>query len=113
MIAVRDLRRDDDLVRLGDIVREVAELFAGIFITIIPVLAMLKALQAKRGFAMMFVGHDIEIVRWVSDRIAVMQKGVFVETGAAQELVAQPQHPYTRSLLAARPHRPASAMPSS
>ena len=39
------------------------------------VIAMQKALQARRGFAMMLVGHDIEIVRWISDRIAVMHRG--------------------------------------
>jgi oligopeptide transport system ATP-binding protein len=77
------------------------------------VLNLLLRLQRDHGLAMLFISHDISLVAHMSDRIAVMQKGVFVETGAAQELVAQPQHPYTRSLLAARPHRPASAMPSS
>jgi ABC-type dipeptide/oligopeptide/nickel transport system ATPase component len=47
----------------------------------------------------------------MSDQIAVMQTGKFVETGAAQQVIAQPQHPYTRSLLAARPHRPAAGGP--
>lgn len=77
------------------------------------VLNLLLRLQRDHGLAMLFISHDISLVAHMSDRIAVMQKGVFVETGAAQELVAQPQHPYTRSLLAARPHRPASAAPSS
>lgn len=77
------------------------------------VLNLLLRLQRDHGLAMLFISHDISLVAHMSDRIAVMQKGVFVETGAAQELVAQPQHPYTRSLLAARPHRPAAATPSS
>lgn len=77
------------------------------------VLNLLLRLQRDHGLAMLFISHDISLVAHMSDRIAVMQNGVFVETGAAQELVAQPQHPYTRSLLAARPHRPASAAPSS
>jgi peptide/nickel transport system ATP-binding protein len=67
------------------------------------VIAMLKALQAKRGFAMMFVGHDIEIVRWVSDRIAVMHRGRVVEEGRAEAIVAAPQEPYTQRLMAAMP----------
>lgn len=50
----------------------------------------LKALQQKRGFATLFIGHDIEIVRWVSDRIAVMHGGKVVEQGEAGALVAQP-----------------------
>ena len=65
------------------------------------VIAMLKALQAKRGFAMMFVGHDIEIVRWVSDRIAVMHRGRIVEQGPAAAIVTAPQAPYTQMLMAA------------
>jgi len=67
------------------------------------VIAMLKALQAKRGFAMMFVGHDIEIVRWVSDRIAVMHRGRIVEQGPATAIVTAPQDPYTQTLMAAMP----------
>jgi peptide/nickel transport system ATP-binding protein len=70
------------------------------------VIAMLKALQARRGFAMMFVGHDIEIVRWVSDRIAVMHRGRVVEQGPAAAIVEAPSEPYTQRLMAAmpRPH---------
>jgi len=65
------------------------------------VIAMLKALQEKRGFAMMFVGHDIEIVRWVSDRIAVMHRGRIVEQGPAAAIVTAPQAPYTQMLMVA------------
>ncbi|POR55547.1 dipeptide ABC transporter ATP-binding protein [Bosea psychrotolerans] len=67
------------------------------------VIAMLKVLQAKRGFAMMFVGHDIEIVRWVSDRIAVMHRGRIVEQGPAAAIVEEPTNPYTQRLMAAMP----------
>jgi len=69
------------------------------------VVAMLKALQAKRGFAMMFVGHDIEIVRWVSDRIAVMHRGHIVEQGPAMAIVETPGEPYTQKLMASMPQR--------
>jgi len=72
------------------------------------VLETLKDLQAKRGFAMMFIGHDIEIVRWVSDRIAVMRHGRIVEQGEAGEIVEAPREPYTRALIAAMP-RPLAA----
>ncbi|MFC0218898.1 dipeptide ABC transporter ATP-binding protein [Pseudochelatococcus lubricantis] len=65
------------------------------------VLLMLKELQARRGFAMMFVGHDIEIVRWISDRIAVMHRGRIVEQGDAGAILTAPREPYTRKLIAA------------
>lgn len=67
------------------------------------VLRLLKDLQTKRGFAMMFIGHDIEIVRWVSDRIAVMKGGRIVEQGDAAQIVASPREDYTRALMAAMP----------
>ena len=70
------------------------------------VLNLLLRLQRDRGLAMLFISHDISLVAHMSDRIAVMQSGRFVETGAAAAVIAHPQHPYTRSLLAARPHRP-------
>lgn len=60
-------------------------------------------LQQKRGFAMLFIGHDIEIVRWVSNRIAVMHCGKVVEQGEAGALVAQPVEAYTCKLVAAMP----------
>ncbi|WP_246777016.1 ABC transporter ATP-binding protein [Microvirga sp. VF16] len=72
------------------------------------VLRMLKDLQAKRGFAMLFIGHDIEIVRWVSDRIAVMRGGRIVEQGPASQIVEAPRENYTRAFMAAMP-RPFAA----
>jgi peptide/nickel transport system ATP-binding protein len=72
------------------------------------ILQTLKALQRKRGFAMLFIGHDIEIVRWVSDRIAVMHRGHVVEEGLAGRIVDDPQDAYTRRLVAAMP-RPVRA----
>ena len=72
------------------------------------VLQTLKALQRKRGFAMLFIGHDIEIVRWVSDRIAVMHRGHVVEEGLAGRIVDDPQDAYTQRLVAAMP-RPVRA----
>ena len=72
------------------------------------VLRTLKALQEKRRFAMMFIGHDIEIVRWISDRIAVMHHGKVVEQGDAEDILERPVEAYTRKLVSAMP-RPLEA----
>ena len=68
------------------------------------VLNLLLRLQRDRGLAMLFISHDITLVAHMSDRIAVMQSGRFVETGPSADVIAHPSDPYTRSLLAARPH---------
>jgi ABC-type oligopeptide transport system ATPase subunit len=72
------------------------------------VLNLLLRLQRDRGLAMLFISHDITLVAHMSDRIAVMQSGRFVETGPSAEVIAHPADDYTRSLLAARPHRAGS-----
>ena len=70
------------------------------------ILNLLLRLQREHGLAMLFISHDIALVAHMSDRIAVMQSGRFVETGTAADVVERAQHPYTRALLAARPHKP-------
>lgn len=67
------------------------------------IINLLIDLKTKFGMGYLFVSHDLGVVRHISDRIAVMQKGVIVETGPAAEIFANPQHDYTRSLLAAVP----------
>jgi len=67
------------------------------------ILALLKDIQTKRGMAMLFITHDLGIVRKIADRVAVMQAGQIVETGPVRELFGHPQHPYTQRLLAAEP----------
>ena len=67
------------------------------------ILKLLKELQARLGMAILFITHDLSIVRKMADRVCVMQAGEVVETGAVAELFANPQHPYTRQLLAAEP----------
>jgi peptide/nickel transport system ATP-binding protein len=67
------------------------------------VLELLKDLQKRYGLAMLFISHDLAVVGQMAGRVAVMRAGVVVETGPATQLLTAPQHPYTRSLLAAVP----------
>ncbi|MEU2617368.1 ABC transporter ATP-binding protein [Streptomyces sp. NPDC007157] len=67
------------------------------------VVALLGELQRELGLALVFVAHDLAVVRQVSDRVAVMRRGRIVETGPADEVYDSPQDPYTRQLLAAVP----------
>ena len=67
------------------------------------ILTLLKDLQTKLGMAMLFITHDLNVVRKIADDIIVMQKGAIVEAGRMAEVFANPQHAYTRALLAAEP----------
>ncbi len=67
------------------------------------ILDLLAEVQKAEGMAMLFITHNLGIVRRVADRVAVMQEGEIVETGPTAALFANPQHPYTRKLLAAEP----------
>ena len=67
------------------------------------VIALLQTLRRERGLACLFISHDLRVVRQVSDRIAVMYLGTLVEQAPRAALFANPQHPYTRALLAAVP----------
>jgi len=67
------------------------------------ILNLLKDLQRDLGLAYLFVAHDLAVVRTMADRIAVMNKGVLVETGKADDVYANPQEDYTKALLAAVP----------
>ncbi|MGH6849127.1 MAG: ABC transporter ATP-binding protein [Methylocella sp.] len=67
------------------------------------ILELLKELQARHGMAMLFITHDLGIVRKIADNVAVMQKGKIVETNKVAGLFAAPRHPYTKALIAAEP----------
>ena len=67
------------------------------------ILALLKSLQQRHGMAMLFITHDLTIVRKIADRVAVMTGGEIVESGPTAEIFARPQHIYTKKLLAAAP----------
>ena len=67
------------------------------------VLNLLSALQKERGLTYLFIAHDLSVMRFITDRIAVIHKGVIVELAETEKLFAHPLHPYTRALLSAIP----------
>ncbi len=67
------------------------------------VLELLKDLQHQHGLAMLFISHDLAVVGQMASRIAVMRAGEVVESGPCTQMLTSPEHPYTRSLLAAVP----------
>jgi ABC-type oligopeptide transport system ATPase subunit len=67
------------------------------------VVNLLADLKRTMGLTLLFIAHDLSMVRYVSDRIAVMERGRIVELGPADEVYFRPRHPYTRALAAANP----------
>ena len=67
------------------------------------VVNLMKDIQQETGTAYLFIAHDLSVMRYISDRIAVIHKGRIVELAGAEELTAHAIHPYTRSLLSAIP----------
>jgi len=67
------------------------------------VLNLLASLQRSKGLTYLFIAHDLSVVRFITDRIAVINKGELVELAETEELFAHPLHPYTRALLSAIP----------
>ena len=69
------------------------------------ILALLDALQAEMGMALLFITHDLNLVRRFTHRVGVMERGKLVETGPTATVFAAPQHPLHAALLASRPAR--------
>jgi oligopeptide transport system ATP-binding protein len=67
------------------------------------VINLLKDLQDELGLSYIFIAHDLSVVRYLSDRVAVMYLGRIVEIGTTEEIFKDPQHPYTKALLSAIP----------
>ncbi|PCD78034.1 ABC transporter ATP-binding protein [Pseudothioclava arenosa] len=75
------------------------------------ILDLLADLKRSENMSLLFISHDLGIVRRIADRVCVMQNGEIVEQGAVEEIFANPQHPYTRKLLAAEPKGLADPVP--
>jgi microcin C transport system ATP-binding protein len=69
------------------------------------ILALLDELQAEMGMAVLFITHDLNLVRRFTHRVGVMERGCLVESGGTDEVFRNPTHPYTRKLMASRPQR--------
>ena len=69
------------------------------------ILALLDELQREMGMALLFITHDLNLVRRFTHRVGVMERGKLVETGDTETVFGDPQHPYTKKLLASRPQR--------
>jgi microcin C transport system ATP-binding protein len=74
------------------------------------ILKLLKDTQTQLGMSMLFITHDLGIVRKLADRVCVMQRGKIVEQGEVERVFTAPEHPYTKALLAAEP-KPDPALP--
>lgn len=70
------------------------------------VLDLLAELRRSHGLAYLFISHDLSVVRGVTDRVLVMQKGRIVENGPAEQIIDTPSHSYTQKLIAAMPRIP-------
>ncbi|MDP4088567.1 MAG: ATP-binding cassette domain-containing protein [Bacillota bacterium] len=68
------------------------------------VVNLMKDIQQETKAALLFIAHDLSMVKYISDRIGVLHLGYLLETGTKEEIFSNPIHPYTRSLLSAIPH---------
>jgi peptide/nickel transport system ATP-binding protein len=75
----------------------------------LQVLELLKELNQKRGLSIIFITHDLGVMRYIADRIVVYYKGEVIETGETEKVFSKPTHPYTLSLLLSYPESPLNA----
>ncbi len=74
------------------------------------ILNLLRELQRERGLSYLFITHNIGVVEYIADEVAVMQSGRIVEAGSTAAVLGSPQEAYTRNLLAAVPRLPGAVM---
>ncbi len=67
------------------------------------ILELLKRIQQERGMALIFISHDLGVISQIADQVVIMYRGQIMEQGAVHEIFANPQHPYTKGLIACRP----------
>src|SRR5690606_9105110 len=67
------------------------------------ILNLLQDLRDEYGLSILFISHDLSVVTYLADRVAVMYLGSIVENGTAEELIERPGHPYSEALLSAQP----------
>lgn len=78
------------------------------------ILNLMREWQQESGLSMLFISHDLGVIADIADRVAVMQMGQIVESGPVHQILNQPQHPYTKGLVACRPslHRKLHRLPT-
>lgn len=75
------------------------------------IIRLLKTINHDRGTAILFISHDLEVIRRLCGRVLVMYAGKFVEAGAVQDLFARPQHEYTKGLIGSIPEEARKGLP--
>ena len=69
----------------------------------LQVLDLLKTLRSERRLSLLFIGHDLEVIRYIADDVAILRAGRIVEDGPVDRVLHRPQHAYSQSLIAAIP----------
>ncbi|WP_347557143.1 ABC transporter ATP-binding protein [Robbsia sp. KACC 23696] len=90
------------------------EIVSGLDVSVqAQIMELLLSLRASHNVALLLISHDLAVVRYLCSRVIVLQRGVVVEQGRTEDVLRNPQHPYTRTLLASAPHveRPGETAP--